>query len=64
MPHWDQIVADPQVTIGHYKVLQRTDGVYIAYDVTAPFGKQLVGLFRTCENATKWLELRTGMKKL
>ena len=59
----NQVVPDPGITVGRYKVLQRTDGVYIVFDTRASFGSQFVAMFRTAEGAAKWAELKSGQKR-
>jgi hypothetical protein len=59
----NQVVPDPNIRVGKYRVLQRTDGVYVVADFTAPFGDQFVAMFKTCEGAAKWAELKSGMKR-
>jgi hypothetical protein len=62
MPHFDAIVPDPNVHIGHVKVLQRTDGSYIGFDTTKPMGSAMIGPFRSLDGAIRYLENRLGMK--
>ena len=57
------IVPDPHIHVGLCKVLKRTDGLYIAFNTEAPFGKQLMGIFRTSDGCARWLEGKLGMKR-
>lgn len=48
-----QIVPDPDIQFGRYKVLRRTDGAYAVFDTQAPIFKGTVALFKSLDGATR-----------
>ena len=53
---WGSVVRDPDVHIGRYRVLARTDGQYAIVDESRPLGDRTIALARTVDEAKKKVE--------
>lgn len=55
---------DPDIRYGHFRVLPRTDGMFIVYDERRPAANRTVKVFRTqkaaAEAAMNWHRLGHG----
>lgn len=49
------VVADPNVIIGPFKLLQRTDGKWLAFDDRQPLGKMDVFVDKDRKTVEDWM---------